>query len=381
MRLLSLHLEHFRNCTSERISFEDGNIHLLLGPNGSGKTNLLESIGVLSLSKSFRGREDVDLATWGEAFYRVKGELASDDDERLTLEVTSELTPRRVKAAFRNDVKIPLSKSVGMLPSVTFLPQDLQLFSGPPAERRRFLDQLLCQVSPDFLTLSAGYQKVLKQRSALLKSIARGEAKESSLSLWDKEVAARGSAITLARLNLIGTLNCTLAEELKALGEQWSDAQIHYRRKGSEHDLASMEAELLALLTENRARDLLLQSTTVGPHREDWQMIARGRELPAFASRGQERTAVLALLFLETSYLELARGEKPVVLLDDVFSELDDAHREALLRNLTGHQVFLSSTHLPPKLKNVSVWEVCGGKVKSSPSAAGVRLPRMRTRG
>ncbi len=365
MRLFSLQLEHFRNYVAERISFDDGDVHLLLGPNGSGKTNLLEAIGVLSLSKSFRGREDDDLATWEQSFYRVKGELRADDGERLTLEVTSELTPRRAKAAFRNDVKIALSKSVGLLPSVTFLPQDLQLFSGPPAERRRFLDQLLCQVSPDFIMLSAGYQKVLKQRSALLKNIAKGEADEGSLTLWDKEVAARGSAITSARLNLIGTLNLTLAEELKALGEGWDDAQIQYRRKGSERERASMEHELLQLLKENRARDLLLQSTTVGPHREDWQMIVSGRELPAFASRGQERTAVLALLFLETSYLELTRGEKPVILLDDVFSELDDAHRGALLSNLSGHQVFLSSTHLPPKLKNVNVWEVGEGRVRS----------------
>ncbi len=363
MRLRTLHLEQFRNYPVLSLTFEDDLRHVFLGSNGSGKTNLLEAISVLSLTKSFRGRDDTDLVTWGTPFYRVTGEAESDTGDTIRLEVVSVVEPRRKKAAFRNDVRIALTGLVGLIPSVAFLPQDLLLFSGPPAERRRFLDQLLCQVSPEYLGAFAEYHKVLQQRNALLRRIARGEEQPQALELWDRELATRGSHITLARLQLVETLNLTFAEELMSLGETWKDVILQYRRRGTEREQGSIEQELLQLLTQNRERDLLLQSTTVGPHREDWQVIADGRELPTWASRGQERTAVLALLFLEVSYLELRRGEKPIVLLDDVFSELDDNHQDALLKSLAAHQVLLTATRLPPTETKLHTWNVHQGQI------------------
>lgn len=363
MHLLSLSLEHFRSYQSAALRFEN-DVQLFLGSNGSGKTNLLEAIAMLSLTKSFRSREDLDLVHWGDDFLRVTGDAVTDAGEPVRLEVTSVLSPRRQKGLFRNDVRVSTGQIVGLLPTVTFLPQDLSLFSGPPGERRRFLDQLLCQVSPEFLTVSAGYQKVLQQRNALLKRIARAEASSDDLLLWDRQLSARGSALTAARLELIETLTLTFQRELECLGEQWDDVQLVYSRKGTARERSAMEEELMALLLQNRERDILLQSTTVGPHREDWQVTCSGRALPGFASRGQERTAVLALLFLQVSYMELRRGEKPLILLDDVFSELDDAHQFALLSNLGGYQVFLTTTHLPPALGALSLWEVTKGSVE-----------------
>ena len=148
---------------------------------------------------------------------------------------------------------------------------------------------------------------------------------------------------------------------------------LRYDRSGRERTQPAMEAELLSLLMHYRPRDMVLQATTVGPHREDWQAFDGERSLPSFASRGQERTAVLALLFLEVSYLELRRGERPIILLDDVFSELDAEHQAALLQALQGYQVFLTATHVPSGAEGMVIREVKDGTIAVTP-------PRVRVR-
>ena len=147
------------------------------------------------------------------------------------------------------------------------------------------------------------------------------------------------------------------------MGESWDNVQLQYQRKGGERELDAMQTELLSLLANNHNRDVLLQSTSVGPHREDWQLLVDDRSVPTFASRGQQRTAVLALLLLKVSYVELRRNEKPIILLDDVFSELDDNHQTALLKHLKDHQVIITTTHLPSNVAEAQVWEVADGSV------------------
>lgn len=327
---------------------------------------------MLSITKSCRGRDETELPQWGKPFYRVRGDVRKDDGGEKRLEVVSELTPRKRKATFINDVKTGLGSFVGFLPTITFLPQDLLLFSGPPAERRRFLDTLLSQVSSDYLQMLSGYQKVLQQRNALLRRMADGVPDDGMLPLWDRELARRGSHLTLARLELIETLNLTFAEELEGLGETWNDVHLTYARKTEGRTSDEIEHELFALMQNNRARDIAMATTSTGPHREDWQAITGGRELPTFASRGQERVAVLALLLLQVSYLELRRGEKPVLLLDDAFSELDDEHQMALLDALPGYQVLLTATRVPPGAKHAQLWHVQDGSVMPSSIASSV---------
>lgn len=349
MRLFSLTLKDFRNYASLELNFSEANIHLFVGPNASGKTNLLDAVAVLSQGKSALRLEEDDLVRRGEEFYRVRGEVESDGGERQTLEMASQLLPRRKKACFHNDVKVPAADFVGRLPTVFFLPQDLDLFTGPPVERRRFLDDLLSQVSSAFYRALCTYQQLLKQRNALLKRIAAGNATTEELEPWDQELAEEGSIVTVARLELIETFSLTLAEELRALGEEWGEVRLEYRRAGKERDRQSLVPETLGLFRAARERDVLLQSTSVGPHRDDWGIVVDGLSLERFASRGQQRAAVVALLFLEASYLELKRGERPVILLDDVFSELDDLHRARVAAAFPRNQVFLTSTHLLPE--------------------------------
>lgn len=358
MRLTSLHLHQFRSYEDRVFDFAGSDLHLLIGPNGIGKTNVLEAISVLSLSHSALDRDEVDLIQWGKEYYRVTGALESDTGEKMETEVVSQVTPRKQKACFVNDVRIPAASFVGQLPAVLFLPQDLILFIGPPSGRRRFLDHILSQVHPEYFTALGEYQKIMKQRNTLLSKIADREASEGDLSPWDLGIVEKGAEITLRRLEIIETLGMTLAEEMRSLSETPESVELLYERKGTARDLKAIRDELLELLSHYRPRDILLQSTTVGPHRDDWKIHVNGRELTTFASRGQQRTAVLALLFLEVSYLGLRRNEHPVILLDDAFSELDDAHQEGVLRSFADHQVFITSTHLPPELHGAKVWEI-----------------------
>ncbi|MEK7591721.1 MAG: DNA replication/repair protein RecF [Patescibacteria group bacterium] len=363
MRLRSLSLTQFRSYTECNLPW-DNVLHLLLGSNGSGKTNILEAISILSLGRSCLGSEEEDLPRWGTEFYRLRAETVSDAGEKETLEIVSQLLPRKAKAAFVNDVKVPVSSIVGHLPTVTFLPSDLNLFGGPPSERRRFLDQILCQVSPEYSEAHSAYQKTVKQRNALLRRIAEDEASAGELETWDTAVSEKGSLLTIRRLELIETFGLALREELAALGENGSDVRFVYDRKGGETLQERLAEELLSMLRRHRERDILLQATSIGPHRDDWHIAVEGRDLRSFASRGQQRTAVLALLFLEVSYLEIRRGEKPVVLLDDVFSELDDEHQDGVLASLKDHQVIITATHQPEKLHGAEVRVVDKGTIR-----------------
>lgn len=362
MRIHTLQLEQFRNYALQSITLPASAIQLFVGSNGSGKTNLLEAVSVLSLGKSCRGKDEADIVRWGQPFYRLRAEIESDAGERSRLEYVSELTPRRRRAAFLNDVRIPPATLVGTLPTVIFLPQDLELFSGPPAERRRFLDQLLSQADRSYVPAFAAFQKVLKQRSALLRQIADGLQPPSALDVWDRELAQAAAPLTLARLELLAALDLSFASEMAGLGEAWGEVTLRYERKTAGRTAEDLRAELMHLLLQHRQRDIAVQATTVGPHREDWQVFCDGRPLPAFASRGQERVAVVSLLLLEVSYLRLRRNERPVIVLDDVFSELDDAHQHALLERLTDCQVLMSAVRVPPEAEGATVWRMHDGR-------------------
>lgn len=356
VRLTSLRLEQFRNHAALSLAFTPQPMQLFYGANGSGKTNILESVGMLALTKSFLSVEEDDVRTWGTEFYRVTGNVVSDAGEQKELEIVSQILPRRQKACFCNGVRVGLNHLIGQLPVVVFLPQDLSLFTGSPAERRRALDQILCQVSPHYFTALLDYQRILKQRNTLLKAIKDGNASAEQLDTWDNALALQGSAITLLRLELTEVFTLSLPAEIHALGESWTDVSIRYKRSGEARGQEELAQELTELFLRNRQRDILLQSTLSGPHRDDWEILADGRPLQAFASRGQQRIALLALLFLETSFLELRRGEKPVILLDDIFSELDGMHRERVSHAFRDHQVLLTATDLPPGLGDAVVW-------------------------
>ncbi len=360
MRLTSLSLEHFRSFQRLSLEFGDG-LQILLGRNGAGKTNIIEAIAILSTGRSCLGMQTEHLARWGSNHFRVHGVVRGNDEEEKGLDVFGELEPRRRRVCFINDVRTPFARFTGTLPLLLFLPRDLDLFTGSPSRRRGFLDDLLVQMSPAFAAHKEEYERSVTQRNALLRRIAEGSLSESQLDVWDANIAASGAPIRHARMTFLRELGTALAEEVAALGEKRGDVALTYQKKGEKTELAALEEELREHLQHYRPRDLLVKSTTVGPHRDDWSLLTDGREIGLFGSRGQQRAFLLALLFRQAALLEKARGEVPVILLDDVFSELDDPHQEALLARLNRNQVFLSATHLPSRGGRGDVFTVENG--------------------
>ncbi|MCK5016978.1 MAG: DNA replication and repair protein RecF [Candidatus Peribacteraceae bacterium] len=359
MRINLLELEQFRSYGKFKHNFSSTDVNVLVGKNGVGKTNILESISILSLLKSCIGADENSMIQWENTYYRIRAEAISDSGEKCVLEVVSQNQPKVQKVCFLNDVKVSIDKIIGVIPSVVFLPQDLQLFTGSPANRRKFFDRLLSQVSPEYLKSLLRYGKILKQRNTLLRQIAEGKAKEEDLDVWDEHLSTGAAMLTAVRLELIGTLQLTLPEELRSLGEvEWKNIQLKYERKGNKTEVAALQMEYRELLKQYRKRDIILQATSVGPHREDWNISVDDRLIDTFASRGQQRTALLALLLLQVSYLELRCGEKPIILLDDVFSELDSHHQERLLNSLQGYQVLITTTYVPEGCDGFDVIEM-----------------------
>jgi DNA replication and repair protein RecF len=360
MRLLSLTLDSFRNYPHLELCFvEKEKLFVLVGENATGKTNALEAITILSLLKSPRKVEESDLITWEQTAYRIQGEVLSDSGEKKQLEVVSQVSPRRQRACFINGVRTPSQQYLGIFPVITFAPEDLDLFTGSPALRRRFIDDLLTQVSPAYRQALSEYEKTLKQRNALLRQIQEGIQKSSTLDIWDEKLSLSGAIITVERLQLFETLQMTLLRELHALGEKPTLASFTYMRKGEALEERKIQKEIVDMLRTNRERDIVIEMTTVGPHRDDFSLSFDRRDITTFASRGQQRAALLALLLLEASFLEMRTGEKPVLLLDDVFSEFDEKHRQAVLKAFTGNQVIVTATHVEKNFKEKAKLIVC----------------------
>ncbi len=360
MRISSLSLEYFRSYESLDLTFGPEARQYFFGDNGSGKTNIVEAISILSHGRSCLKADHVDMIRFGNMHFRIRAVVTGDDAVSKTVECIFQTTPRRGSAYFINDVRTPLLSFIGVVPTIIFLPQDLDLFTGPPSLRRNFLDSLLSQLGSDYAALRLEYERVLKQRNALLKRIAQGEAKENELDLWDSELAAAGAEIVTRRNDALVTIGDLLPEELSRLAERRGRiAIIPVGSSSGENPTTS----LLESLQKFRSRDVILQTTTTGPHRDDWRIEDEGRDIASIASRGQQRAMLLAFLFVHAEFFRTIRKERPIILLDDVLSELDQDHQEALLTHLEDHQVFITSTHGVPQSKGLAIYRVADGEV------------------
>lgn len=370
MRIHSLHLEHFRSYDACTIPLSEPGIHIFIGENGSGKTNILEALSLLSTGQSFLSADAEDIIRWDRDYCRVKASVQADSGEEALMEAFFQTKPRAQKAFFRRDVRVPLARFVGVLPSVAFLPSDLDLFTGSPSGRRSFLDAYISQLHPEYTRLRIEYERVLKQRNALLRSIADSLVPESQLDHWDRVLTHAALPIVDCRMKHVDSLNQSLMSMLLFLGEAWSHVEMIIQR-ASQHTQEVSSGAFVESLKRARKRDILLQNTSVGPHRDDWHILADGRDIASFASRGQQRTVLLSMLLITTDLFRTQRGERPLILLDDVFSELDDAHQRHLLSSIGDCQVFLTSTHVPAWVPDTAtLWEARGGKVLSRTSAA-----------
>jgi DNA replication and repair protein RecF len=359
MKLLRLNLEKFRNYPALDIEFDpESGITCITGPNAQGKTNILEAIYLLALTKSFRANHSEDLIMWGEDFCRVKGEFqfesAAPADAQLTLEAFYGRAPHPKKSLKKNNVKISSTDFVGNCQIVFFHPEDLNILYLGPDLRRHYIDILNIQINRKYFHALKNFKRILQQRNALLKEIKRGFAQKNQLEVWNDQLVENGSIIILERAATVRFLNGLLSENYAKISEKNEPAEVHYdccldkNHSGISESFESAEQIgqiYAAALSASEKEDLRSETTIVGPHRDDLRFLLNRLPLACHASRGEYRSLLLTLKLLELEFFEGKTGEKPLLLLDDVFSELDTQRQKMLLNSITSFQTIITSTH------------------------------------
>lgn len=363
MRLCRLSLAHFRNYPRLDLDLAPG-VTVLVGDNAQGKSNLLEAIFYLATTRSFRAHSDRELMTWGIsddpiAFTRIaaRGErhaesfdleiILREEARRLDGEVATPVLAKRIKL---NDLVRRAVDVIGVATAVMFSPQDLELVDGAPLLRRRYLDVTISQADRAYCRSLAHYNRVILQRNHLLRLVRDRGAPADQLDFWNRELIGAGAAIVRRRLETIERLGQIAQRLYQALGAGDERLTIGYKSTAAPGLAAApRSAEEVAQAFESRLaelqpKEIMLGMTLAGPHRDDLTFQIDGRDLSAFGSRGQQRMAALALKLAESEHLAEQIGERPIVLLDDVLSELDPGRRARVLALIPPGQQVLMTT-------------------------------------
>ena len=344
MYLSKLKVYNFRNLSDQTIELNNGPVYIT-GLNGNGKTNLVEALYLLSGSRSFRTNAQSELVKWGHKEASVFGTVQTRDS---FIELGIALSPGQ-RRAFKNGSELQsVADLVGECSVVAFSPAELALVKGAPAGRRKFLDRHMVDLQPTFLSLLMGYQRALESKSALLKD--PGIAPRQ-LEPWNRLLAESGGKIVDNRLNFIKLLG----EKAGVFHSEFAQADGNLKLK-LESELVSSDGDVNSSRIEqelNRisGREIALRSCLFGPHRDDLSISIGGVDSRAYASQGQARSIVLALKLGVIELLEERLGESPIIILDDVDSELDQARRERLFKALAKEerQIFITGTGEPPE--------------------------------
>jgi DNA replication and repair protein RecF len=365
-----LTLTAFRSYEALEVEFPGGP-QVLFGPNAAGKTNLLEALVVLGLGRSHRTSTDAELVGWGSEFARIEGVVSRDPNRSAdTLEVVLQrggagAARKRIRV---NGVGRRSSALTETLRLVVFAPEEMLLVVGSPALRRSTLDTLATQLSPAYGRALATYGRALQQRNSLLRQIRDGLAAPDQLPYWDGIIVAEGGAIVAERLAVLGRLADPLAAAHEEIAPGEGRLSLTYVTNAPPEKDENPADALRRRLRETAEKELWNGTTLVGPHRDDLLFSLDGRELASFASRGQQRTAILALKLAELELLRASDDVEPLLLLDDVFSELDPERRAHLVRRLGAlPQSFVTTTSLddldPALVAASTAWSVSPGRL------------------
>jgi DNA replication and repair protein RecF len=362
--LTSVSLSGFRGYATLAATFGPG-AHLVWGPNAAGKTSLLEALVVCARGTSHRTLADAELIRWDAPFARVdtRRELPGLDPLELDVTLVREGPAGGRKRIRVNGVPRRATALAGLLRVVVFAPEEMLLIVGPPSLRRGMLDALAAQRSPAHPADLAAYARILAQRNALLRAIREGQAGRDQLSPWDARLVDAGAAVLDARQRALGELSAPLAAAHAEIAADEGRLAITYESNVVPTSDETHHDALARRLAETAEKESWNGVTLVGPHRDDLAFRLDGRDLATFASRGQQRTAILALKLAELDLLTAHDGRAPLLLLDDVFSELDPARRSHLVRRIAGlPQAFVTTTtldDLDPALRAIgAAWEV-----------------------
>jgi DNA replication and repair protein RecF len=388
VRLTRLLLEDFRSYASAELHPEPG-LTIVAGPNGAGKTNLLEAVFVAVTGRSHRAGSDAELVRHSRPFARVRLDLSDSQGAstaRVELLVPAEDAPPEIRKRVTVNGLPRRASAIGdTVRVVLFRPEEMLLLVGAPSERRRFMDAILAQRHRAAARDLAELGRILAQRNALLRAIRREEATPDNLAFWDEQLALVGARVLAARLDLVADLAAripALHDAVAPVDEQGEQVRLTYgdtlkdawperpAATGPAPPLEQLEAAYRRRISEVREKELWNGVSLVGPHRDDLRVELAGREVATHASRGQQRTIILALKLAETDLLGADDAPTPIVLLDDVFSELDAERSDRSLSLLLERgQVLVTMADLatlPAGRRGVTVWQVGEGRLSQA---------------
>lgn len=373
MKIKGLYLHNFRNYGLCSLQFP-AMVNIFYGKNAQGKTNLLEAIFYAAFGMSHRTFQEDDLFGDGRREMAVKADFTSFDSDYEIKIKRYEQNGRIKKELLLDNVNIRAKEHYGTLNTVMFSPEDLQLIKGEPQLRRRFFDMQIAQTDKAYYELLVKYNRLLQQRNRLLKEIRDNNGDKGQLNLWNNELSASASRIIKKRLAALKELLVIASGIYASIAGGSETMLINYALKTSndfilqQSDKSENEWQEFYLkeLYERQALDILRGNTSIGPHRDDLFFYVSGKLLKAFGSQGQQRSAALALKLAQLEYVKNNTCEYPVLLLDDVMSELDSERRTHLLKFIDGRvQTFITvnDKHLIPDLNNNAYFYIENGKV------------------
>ena len=360
MWLKSLKLKHFRNYEEADIHFHPG-LNIFLGQNAQGKTNILESIYFLALTRSHRTRSDKDLVHFQEKELRVSGIIEKNTS---TIPLDIELTTKGRITKINHLKQSRLSDYIGTMIVVLFAPEDLQLIKGSPSLRRKFIDIELGQIKPLYLSDLSNYNHVLKQRNSYLKN--NQQIDENFLSVLDEQLVEYGCRVIQHRLDFLQKLEKFAQEKHLEISQKKEILTIEYQSSIPLQQVDNIQESFRLALDKSRKRDLFKQNTSVGPHRDDISFFINKMDAN-YGSQGQHRSVVLSLKLAEIKLIENITKEIPILLLDDVMSELDNNRQLKLLETISQNiQTFITTTtldHLQHLPEDIEIFNVVNGVV------------------
>jgi len=336
MYIESIQLKNFRNYESLELEFDQGT-NILYGDNAQGKTNILESIYLCGTSKSHRGSKDKEMIRFEQEESHIRLFVCKNE---MQYKIDMHLKKNKPKGVAINGIPIRKAKELlGVINVVFFSPEDLNIIKNGPAERRRFTDMELCQLDTIYVSDLSGYNHVLNQRNKLLKDISTNEKLKETIDIWDEQLVQYGIKVIRKRREFIDELNEIASDIHRNLTGGLEEIEISYEPDAAEGSLAEK-------VFINRERDLKLKTSCTGPHRDDFCVMINGIDIRKYGSQGQQRTAALSLKLSEIYLVKKKIHDEPVLLLDDVLSELDSSRQNYLLNSIHDIQTVITCTGL-----------------------------------
>lgn len=362
MKVESLHLENFRNYEKLDLSLNEGT-NLFYGDNAQGKTNILEAVYLCGTTKSHRGSKDREIIRFDQDESHIRMNLLKNE---ISYRIDMHLKKSKAKGIAINGIPIrKASELLGLGNFVFFSPEDLNIIKNGPSERRRFLDMELCQLNKVYLYNLMNYNKILMQRNKLLKDIYFHPEYKDTLDIWDMQMVEYGCQVIRAREEFVKQLNEIIYDIHKKLTGGREDLLVTYEKNVLEEAFEEM-------LQKNREKDIKLKISHTGPHRDDLSFMIKDVDIRRFGSQGQQRTTALSLKLAEIELVKKNSKDSPVLLLDDVLSELDSNRQHYLLESISGVQTLITGTGVDDFVENNfkidRLFHVTDGQVDEKPA-------------